>query len=269
MKRTLSGATCGAYNVAMTAQMRNLFGGVVLISAVLLGGITLACSGGDSNENKQSTTTAHPSAPANGTPVDPKVVALTEARKAARENYINKMREIFMQQGVNANIIDSNGVMVIVSDALKESSDRNQFMRTTFDPTYRKALCAAGFTAIELRSGAILGDGATYSLGCPESKEERAARLQARAAKRQEFVAGLQNDFKSDADLQEIQVTQTSEELVITSPSFKGMPPQQMRAMFDAQFDQQNNACGLGFKGLRVKTGPSSAGTFISYNCPK
>lgn len=248
----------------MTAQIRNLFGEIVLISAALLGGITLACNGRDSGGNKQSTSPAQLSTPANGTPVDPKVVALTEARKTAREHYTEKMQRIFTREGIHASIFEVNDELVIVSDSLKEKSDRDWFMRQSFDRPSRNGLCALGLKDVKLSSGVVLGDDGIYGLGCPETNDERAIRLQKRA----EFVNGLQSDFKSDPDLQDNVVAQTNDELVITAPSLKGMTPEMIRAL-SAKNGQPENACSLGFKGQRWKTSSNDRGTFIAYHCPK
>jgi hypothetical protein len=185
--------------------------------------------------------------------------------QAMRESYIKGMNENFLREGIRANVFESGGEMVVVSEALKEKSDRDHFMRITFGPTYGKSLCAIGFRNVKLTSGVVSGEGEGYSLGCSATREEMAGRLQARA----EFVNGLQSDFNRDPDLQDIKVAQAGKELIITAPAFKGMSPQQMRAMFGAHSGQQANACSIGFKGVRVKTEPSSGGTFISYNCPK
>jgi hypothetical protein len=254
-----------AYNVRMTAQIRNLFGGVVLISAALLGGITLACSGGDSSESKQSTSPVPVSTPANGTPVDPKVVALTEARKTAREHYIENTQRMFTRGGSHTSIFEVNDELVIVSDSLKEKSDRDWFMRQSFDRPSRNGLCALGFKDVKLSSGVVFGDDGIYGLGCPETSDERAAKLQKRA----EFANGLQSDFKSgDPDIQDTVVAQTNDELVFTAPWMKGMTPAMIRASW-AKRGQPENACSLGFKGERYKTSSNDRGTFIPYNCPK
>jgi hypothetical protein len=183
------------------------------------------------------------------------------------------MQDEFRNQGVDATISDLDGDMVIVSDALKLKPDRDRLMRSTFDPAYRKALCTAGFKTVELKSGAIFGDGDTYSLGCPETKEERAARLEAQRSQRQEFVDQLQNRFNSDSEVAAlgIHVEQAADELILTSSSAKDVSPQVFRSMLVQQFSDSsgNKLCNVGFRGLRVRTSPSSGGTFISFGCGK
>ena len=240
---------------------------------LLLVGISIISRLGGGNIDEQNGTQSQRTEPAKTSVVDPGERILNDAKKPAREKYVSKMQDEFRNQGVDATISDLDGDMVIVSDALKLKPDRDRLMRSTFDPAYRKALCTAGFKTVELKSGAIFGDGDTYSLGCPETKEERAARLEAQRSQRQEFVDQLQNRFNSDSEVAAlgIHVEQAADELILTSSSAKDVSPQVFRSMLVQQFSDSsgNKLCNVGFRGLRVRTSPSSGGTFISFGCGK
>jgi hypothetical protein len=209
----------------------------------------------------------------NSAVVDPNEGILNDAKKTAREKYVNKMQDEFRNQGVEATISDLDGEMVVVSDVLKLKPDRDRLMRSAFDPAYRKALCAAGFKTVELKSGVVNGDGDTYSLGCPETKEEKDVRLEAQRGQRQAFVDELQKSFNGDSETAalNIRVEHGTNELIMTGSSAKDVPQKMLRSMLAAEFGDgsSNKLCGVGFRGLRVRSSPSSSGTFISFNCGK
>jgi hypothetical protein len=236
-------------------------------------GISIISRLGSGKKDEQDLSQFQTSEPVKSAQVDPNAGILNDATKTAREKYVNKMQDEFRNQGVEATISDLDGEMVVVSDALKLKPDRDRLMRSAFDPTYRKALCAAGFKNVELKSGAILGDGDTYSLGCPETKEERDSRLEAQKGQRQTFVDELQNRFDSDSGVASlgIRVEQGANELILTASSANDVPPKLFRSMLAAEFgDGSNNKlCDVGFHGLRVRSSTSNSGTFISFNCGK
>lgn len=70
--------------------------------------------------------------------VDPGQETLNDAMKNARAKYVDKMQDEFRNQGVDATISDVDGELVVVSDNLKLKPDRDQLMRSTFDPAYRR-----------------------------------------------------------------------------------------------------------------------------------
>jgi hypothetical protein len=228
---------------------------------------------GSGKKDEQNLTQSQTGKPVESAVVDPSAGILNDAKKTARETYVNKMQDEFRNQGVEATISDLDGEMVVISDALKLKPDRDRLMRSAFDPVYRKALCAAEFKTVELKSGAILGDGDTYSLGCPETKEERDARLEAQKVQRQAFVDELQRNFNSDSGIASlnIRVEQGANELIMTGSSANDVPPKMFRSMIAAEFGNgsNNKLCDVGFHGLRVRTRPSSSGTLISFNCGK
>jgi hypothetical protein len=213
-----------------------------------------------------------PTETVNNAPANPEQI-LNDAKKTAREKYVNKMQDEFRNQGVEATISDLDGDMVVVSDSLKLKPNRDRLMRSAFDPTYCKALCAAGFKTVELKSGVVFGDGDTYSLGCPETKEERDARLEARKGQRQAFVDELQRSFNGDSETAalNIWVEQGADELILTGSSANDVPLKMFRSMISAEFGDgtSNKLCSVGFHGLRVKSNSSSSGAFIPFNCGK
>ena len=181
------------------------------------------------------------------------------------------MREVLRNQGVDASILESDGAMIIVSDLLKLKPDRDELMRHAFDRTYRKALCTSGFKTVQLKSGVILGDGDEYSLGCPETKEERMARLQAEQSERQDFVTSLQRDFNSDSEgAAGMRVEQQGDELILTGSSENGeVPPSVLRALVTSGIDEGTKAklCSVGFRGARARSYPHSSGVYVSFEC--
>ena len=233
--------------------------GILIGVAILLGiGISII-KRTETEEAKAPGTALEKTVPSvSGAPVEPQPLR-NDPGKSAREDYIKKMTASFIREGVNANVFDSDGEMIVVSDVFKEKSDRDHFMRITFGPAYGKNLCAIGFRSVDLKSGALLGDEGRYSLGCPKTNGERAAGIQARA----EFVNGLQKDFNADPDLQTIRVSQASDELVFTAPMYKDMSPEQMRRTF-AGFTLMATSC------LRIKVYTSTwRGLQLSSSIPK
>jgi hypothetical protein len=204
-------------------------------------------------------------------PVDVKQQIISDARKTARENYIHGLREAFRNNGADASVSDTDGELAIVSDALKLKPDRDQLMRQQFGPTVRRSLCTMGFKTIALKSGVILGDGDSYSLGCPETKAETESRRQEERSARQKYVDDLQRDFNTDSQQEEIHVSERGNELILTGRFAKGTSPGMLRAMWTAKFvDQaQENLCGIGFRGLRLRGDVDSSGTFISFGCER
>jgi len=97
--------------------------------------------------------------------------------------------------------------------------------------------------------------------------------LDAERSERQEFVDELQKSFNSDSEVAAlgIRVEQGTDELILTSSSANDVPPKIFRSMFAAGVGDvsSNNLCGVGFRGLRVRSSPSSSGVFISFNCGK
>ena len=247
---------------------------VVIASIVLLLlGISIISRLGGGKKDEQNLTQSNQpqtSEPVNNAVVDAREGILNDAKKTARDKYINKMQAEFRNSGVEATISDLDGELVIVSDDLKLKPQRDSLMRSTFDPAYRKALCSLGFKTVELRGDVILGDRDTYSL-CPETKEDRDARLDAQKGQRQAFVDELQQKFSSDSGIAslDILVEQGAGELILTSPSANEVPIKLLRSMIADSDDSNSNLCSIGFHGLRVRSSPSSSGRFITFNCGK
>ena len=126
-----------------------------------------------------------------------------------------------------------------------------------------------GFKTFALKSGVIFGDGDTYSLGCPETKEEKEARLEQGRSARQQYVNDLQAKFNRDPDFRNQRVEDQNNELVLTSPAANDLTPAMIRANWGAMFtgDARKNLCGIGFRGLRVQGTVNDTCTFISFGC--
>ena len=189
---------------------------------------------------------------------------LNDARKTARKNYMDGLREEFRNNGVDASVYGENGDLMIVSGLLKRKRDRDIVMLQQFGPNVRRSLCAMGFKTLALQSGVVFGEGETYSLGCAETKTQREARLEQQRTTRQKYVDSLQ--FGDDLD---IHATQEGDELVLTGSFANGLSPEMFRVTWGAKFDNEakKNLCGIGFRGIRIRTDANSAGTFISFNC--
>jgi hypothetical protein len=240
---------------------------------LLLVAVAIIVRLGDAKKGEQTAVQPPTSEPAKSGAVDASAEIQNDAMKAARAKYVDKMQDEFRNEGVDATISDSDGELIIVSDALNLKPNRDQFMRTTLDAAYRRNLCVAGFRTVKLTSGVLFGDGDTYSMGCPESKEERQARLGALKGQRQQFVEQLQNSFSSDPEVAAlgIRVEQAVDELIMTAPSSANVSPKLLRSVVSSEFGDgsSNKLCGVGFHGLRVRSSPSSNGTFISFDCGK
>jgi hypothetical protein len=190
---------------------------------------------------------------------------LNDARKTAREKYISDMHDLFFDNGFDASIRDDNGQLVITSDTFKLKTDRDYIMRQTFPAATRRKFCEIGFKTVNLRSG-VFSDSHVYSMGCPETKEEKEMRLQQERAARQRFINNVQNGFNNDPYTKELQIADINNELVITYPPSKYTSPAQFRDMMAASLSTEN-LCKIGFKGIRVRAGAKSAGTFTSFGC--
>ena len=193
---------------------------------------------------------------------------LRSARTTARQEFINGLRESIRNIGIDASVSEVNGQLVIISDAFKLKPDRDDFIRQTFGSRTRQGLCTMGFKSYAVRTGVIFGNGDEYSLGCPETKEARAARLESERSERQKYADGLQNDLRRGMPGEDIQVTQRGTELVLTGSYARYLGPES-RAMWQAMFNdkERSKLCGIGFSGFRQRADPNSTGMFISFGC--
>lgn len=207
--------------------------------------------------------------PTSDKPVDLKMQLRDEAQKTARNDYVDRLQANFRNNGVDAVASDIDGELTIVSDELKLKPDRDELVRRWFGPAVRRNLCTIGFKALALKSGAVFGDSDKYSLGCPETKEQKEARLQQQHTARQEYVDDLQRTFNSDPQGQGIQIAQGNNELLFTADFVRSASPQMIRATWASKFSDQEkkNLCSVGFRGLRARADANSPGTFISFGC--
>jgi hypothetical protein len=107
-----------------------------------------------------------------------------------------------------------------------------------------------------------------YSLGCPETKERETPDLGQREVNDKHSWM----NFNDDSEISDnIRVEQGADELILTGSSTKDVPPKMLRSMLAGEFGDgsSNKLSGIGFHGIRVRTSPSSSGTFISFNCRK
>jgi hypothetical protein len=237
---------------------------IVLLLAIVVCGILSRFSSQAPNHTPRVEGTTGTAA---SKPVDTQAQIMQEARAVARENYISNMRAIFRDGGVDATISDVGGELTIVADPLKIKPNRDHFMRQEFGPTVRRSLCTLGFKTVALKSGVLFGDGDSYSLGCPETKEEREARLQEERSARQKYVDDVQNDFNHDPQ-SSIHVTQRDNELILTGFA-KDLSPATLRAMWAALMSDSDkkNLCGIGFRAVRMTADDGNGGTLISLGC--
>jgi hypothetical protein len=217
--------------------------------------------GGGAPSTPENTVRAKP----HDAPDDSEEQFLNDARKTAREKYISDMHEEFFNSGVEASIRDENGQLVINSDTLKLKNDRDFLMQQVFPAATRRKFCEIGFKTVNLRSG-VFSDSYVYSMGCPETKEEKEMRLQQERAARQTFVNNVKNRFNNDPYTKELQIADINNEVVVTYPPSKYTSPEKFRDMIAAGFSKEN-LCKIGFKGLRVRAGAKGSGTFTSFGC--
>jgi hypothetical protein len=174
------------------------------------------------------------------------------------------------EAGIDATVSEqADGELTVASEALKDQSVRNEVVRQQFGPRARKNLCEIGFKTVTLGSGELLSDVGRYSLGCPETREEKEARLYEQNSKRQKFVDDLQQTFATDPKTARIQIARKNNEIVMTSASVTGLSPRLLQAMWGTSFsaEEKKNLCGIGFRGLRTKATTNSKGIFTPFAC--
>jgi hypothetical protein len=253
--------------------------GAILILAIIVGVIYLdenaptlhhrkSPFGGSEGSRKQSAAATAPPVPTSK-PVDLKAQILNDARKTARENYISTVSEAFRDGGTDASISDIDGELVIVSDLLKLKPNRDEVLRRQFGPAVRRDLCKIGFKTLALKGGVLFGDGDEYSLGCPETKEQKEARLSEQRTARQKYADDLQRTFNSDPQGHGVQMAEGNNELLLTAEFVRGVSPQMIRTIWASKFSDQEkkNLCTIGFRGLRLRADVNSPGTFMSFGC--
>lgn len=184
-----------------------------------------------------------------------------QALHRRRQHYIDDLREEFRGEGVDAFISDVKGELRFISPMFDSGPGSALFVRGFSGAENRKNLCIMGFKSYSF-------NGETYSLGCPETKEEKAERLEKERLARQDFVDGLQKDFDRLPPDERALVSQENNELVITMPDFT---PEAFRAIYASPEAPnkrlQMRLCRIGFRGVRGRDG-TSAGTFIPFGCP-
>jgi hypothetical protein len=132
-------------------------------------------------------------------PVNQKDQIINDMQRAARTTAVKDLQNAFGEAGIDATVSDqADGELTVASEALKDQSVRNEVVRQQFGPRARKNLCEIGFKTVTLGSGKLLSGVGRYSLGCPETREEKEARLYEQNSKRQKFVDDLQQTFATD-----------------------------------------------------------------------
>jgi hypothetical protein len=93
-------------------------------------------------------------------------------------------------------------------------------------------------------------------MGCPETKEETAARVKLDTKGMADYAASLQADFKNEPSTRTAHVTVSGTTLVIT-----GAGNSNLGKMMASDPGVKRQLCGLGFRGTR------SGGVYASLGC--
>lgn len=140
-------------------------------------------------------------------------------------------------------------------------------LRTVFS-NISSSLAAAGMNSAGLKA---VPDGAeTYTTKPAGRREERAVPLTAETARREQFVDQIQQELDRDSGAGDrINVEQEGNELILTGPSARELPPEALRTKAAAELGDVSNdrLCSRGFRGVRVRSGPGSEGEYQSLHC--
>jgi hypothetical protein len=177
-----------------------------------------------------------------------------DSNKAARQALVDRMNETIQQNGANTHVSDHDGQLTLTNKIFDTKSARADVMRELFPPSVRRDLCKIGFKSISFRTGFIAYSETVYSAGCPETKEEAAARAKLDTKAMAEYVASLQEDLSSAAPGVHMSVSGST--LVIT-----GGGNSQLGRMLASSPDVKGHLCSIGFRGTRT------GGVYASLGC--
>lgn len=196
--------------------------------------------------------------------VDTKKQEIEEALRSAREQYVEKMAEQFRNDGVDAIVSGTGDQLSISSELLANKPNRDQLMRISFPKSQRLILCNMGYRTIYLQGSGLFADGNRYSLGCPETPEEKAARLKSEEEARQQFAKELQDSVRqADVSISNYQVTTIDQKIIIIGPGFASLSPSALKA----RFGTTANLCDIGVKSIRIETAPGVKYTEFPVHC--
>jgi hypothetical protein len=126
-----------------------------------------------------------------------------------------------------------------------------------------------GFRRLDIGKKGFFTSSDTYSLNCPETPDERKARIQAGFAKRQEYVRSLQRDINNSSGAAGITLSQTNSELIVmsdTGVAEAGPSVRQWRGIV-VNSEVRAQLCDAGFTGVRLKNSLQSKGARIPIQC--
>jgi Flp pilus assembly pilin Flp len=138
-------------------------------------------------------------------------------------------------------------------------------LRTVFS-NISSSLAAAGMNSVAMKGSVPDGD-ATYSAKPGGTREERGAPL---TAQREQFVLELQQKLDRDSEAgDKIDVEQEGDQLILTGPPARELPPEALRSKAAAELSDVSNdrLCSHGIRGVRVRSGTGSEGEYQSLHC--
>jgi hypothetical protein len=184
-----------------------------------------------------------------------------------REQYANSLHALLRDKGYDIVVTELGDELILAADLFEDTSTRVQFLELVRHSN--SGLCNMGFRRVDIGKKGFFASSETYSLNCPETADERTARIQAGFAKRQEYVQSLQRDINNSSSEKgdTLSLSQSNGELIVMSVvaeegfnvrKFKGMvADSQTRAQF----------CEAGFTGVRLKNSIQSKGVRIPIHC--
>jgi hypothetical protein len=198
-----------------------------------------------------------------------KPIEVQDPLKPLRQAYVEQTRNNLHDEDIDASVSDSNGTLTIIADLFRQKSTRDTFASKLFDKSTRSNLCAIGFKSFELKNGYVLYESSLYSLDCPETADERKARIQAGFAKRQAYVQSLQRDIASASSENgdTLSLSQSKRELIVVSVvAEEGFNVRKFKGMV-ADSRARAQLCEAGFTGVRLKNNLQSKGVRIPIQC--
>jgi hypothetical protein len=201
---------------------------------------------------------------------------LRDAQGEARRGYLDTLNQGFHQEGVDASASQSGPQLVITSEVLERKAARDYLLRRQFDAQARQALCKMGFRSLALR-GLGIEESYVYPLGCPETGEEKHARLEAEEVARQNYVADMQARFANDPGLRDWRILPRDRELVLALAASSDLSAAERRQLASSSRGiwesfarrSEKRLCAIGFRGLRVQTDDVDPGAFLAFTCGK
>lgn len=189
-------------------------------------------------------------------------------KHAMREQYANSLHALLRDEGYDIVVTELGDKLILAADFFEDTSTRVQFLQLVRHSN--SGLCNIGFRRVDIGKKGFFTSSETYSLNCPETADERKARIQAGLAKRQEYAESLQRDLNNSASgAMGITLSQANSELIVmsdTGVAEAGPSVQQWRGIA-VNSEVRAQLCDAGFSGVRLKNNQQSKGVRIPIQC--